>query len=117
MGNIHGAISAAFKDRPKEQARLDLDHLSKLAEATGLPLVLHGGTGIRREYLHEAIKRGIAKINVATEIRQPYEVALRETGDVQAAQDAVNRRTVSYLHEYVELAGTRDRLLAASEAS
>ena len=50
-----------------------------LAEATGIPLVLHGGSGIQQEYVLGAVKRGVAKINVGTEIRQPYEVKLRET--------------------------------------
>lgn len=117
VGNIHGAISEAFKDRKKEEARIDLDHLSRLAKATGVPLVLHGGTGIRKEYLLAAVKQGIAKVNVGTEIRQPYEAALKETGDVCKAQDAVYRRTAWYLESYVEIAGTRDRVCTAETAS
>lgn len=114
IGSIHGAISAAFKDRKKDEARLDLEHLQKLSDATKIPLVLHGGTGIRQEYLLEAMKRGIAKVNVATEIRQPYEAALRESGDIETARNAVYRRTVAFLEDYIRLAGTRDTLLAAT---
>jgi len=112
VGNIHGAISAAFKDRKKDEARIDLDHLARLADATGLPLVMHGGTGIRKEHLLAAIKRGIAKINVGTEIRQSYETTLKETGDVSRAREAVYARTMGYLQSYIELAGTRDRIIA-----
>jgi len=112
VGNIHGAISAAFKDRKKEEARIDLDHLARLAGVTGLPLVMHGGTGIKKEFLLAAVERGIAKINVGTEIRQPYETALKETGHVERAQEAVYARTMAYLQSYVELAGTRGRILA-----
>jgi ketose-bisphosphate aldolase len=112
VGNIHGAISAAFKDRKKDEARIDLDHLGHLADATGLPLVMHGGTGIKKEHLLAAVKRGIAKINVGTEIRQPYETTFKETGDVARAQEAVYTRTMGYLKSYIELAGTRDQILA-----
>ena len=73
VGNIHGAISAAGKQKEKPRARIDLDHLELLRDAAGIPLVLHGGTGIDPEYIRQAICRGIAKINVATAIRQPYE--------------------------------------------
>ena len=83
-GNVHGAIAAGLKDQAKPKARLALDHIEVLAEATGIPLVLHGGSGIQQEYVLGAVKRGVAKINVGTEIRQPYEV--------EAARDRRHRR-------------------------
>jgi len=49
IGNIHGAISGLAKDQKKVEARLSLDHLAKLRQATGVPLVLHGGSGVRRD--------------------------------------------------------------------
>lgn len=110
IGNIHGAVSAGYRDQKKPEARLHLDHLQDLAEATGIPLVLHGGSGVRKEYLLPAIGRGIAKVNVGTEIRQAYERALKESGSVSAGQDAVYKRTTSLLKEYFELSGTRRRL-------
>ncbi|GAB4537959.1 MAG: class II fructose-1,6-bisphosphate aldolase [Anaerolineae bacterium] len=112
IGNIHGAVSGALKDKKKVEARLNLDHLEKLHRATGIPLVLHGGSGVRQEHLLAAIKKGIAKVNVGTEIRQTYESALRETGDVAAAQDAVYQRTCWLLKDYFGLAGTRKQLIA-----
>ncbi|MBI2425508.1 MAG: class II fructose-bisphosphate aldolase [Candidatus Hydrogenedentes bacterium] len=110
IGNIHGAVSGAQRDAKKVEARLNLDHLEKLSRATDLPLVLHGGTGIRKEYLREAMKRGIAKINVGTEIRQAYESAFREAGTVVAAQEAVYHRTFDYLSNDIEVAGKRSIL-------
>jgi len=101
------AISAGLKDQKKVAARLNLEHLDKLRQATGIPLVLHGGSGIRQEYVLEAIKRGIAKLNIATEIRQSYEQALRETGDVEKARTAVYDRTCWLLTDYFKLAGIR----------
>jgi fructose/tagatose bisphosphate aldolase len=58
-----------------------------------------------------AVKKGIAKVNVGTEIRQAYEVALRQTGSVTAAQDAVYERTCWVLRDYFSLAGTRKLLV------
>ncbi|MBU8912691.1 MAG: class II fructose-bisphosphate aldolase, partial [Spirochaetales bacterium] len=72
FGSVHGAISEAFRDMKKPDARLDLDHLSLLVEATGIPLVLHGGSGVLKEYLLPAFKQGVAKMNIGTEIRQAY---------------------------------------------
>jgi fructose-bisphosphate aldolase class II len=107
IGNIHGAVSGALKDRRKVEARLNLDHLERLRRATGIPLVLHGGSGVRQEYLLAAIRNGIAKVNIGTEIRQAYESAWRESGSVTAAQDAVYERTGWLIRDYFGLAGTR----------
>ncbi len=107
IGNIHGAVSSALKDRKKVEAKLNLEHLAKLRQATGVPLVLHGGSGVKREYLLAAIKKGIAKVNIGTEIRQAYESALGESDSVAVAQDAVYDRTCWLLRDYFGLAGTR----------
>ncbi len=111
IGNIHGAVSGALKDKKKVEAKLHLEHLETLQKATGLPLVLHGGSGVKQEYLLAAIKKGIAKVNVGTEIRQTYEKALKETGDLSAAQDAVYDRTCWLLKDYFGLAGTREQVV------
>jgi fructose/tagatose bisphosphate aldolase len=89
---------------------LNIEHLEKLRLAAGIPLVLHGGSGVLREYLLAAIETGIAKVNVAAEIRQAYEGALRETNRVTAAQDAVYERTAWLLRDYFKLSGSRARL-------
>jgi fructose/tagatose bisphosphate aldolase len=107
FGSIHGAVSAALRDQKKPAARLDLEHLDKLFSATGIPLVLHGGSGITKEYLLPAFGRGVAKMNIGTEIRQAYTNALRETEDVAKAQEAVYGRTRSLLKEYLEISGSR----------
>ena len=112
IGNIHGAVSGALKDRKKIEARLDLDHLDRLRQATGIPLVLHGGSGVKREYLLAAIKRGIAKVNIGTDIRQAYEAARRSEPRARRseprAQRAVYERTSWLIRDYFGLAGTRE---------
>ncbi len=107
VGNIHGAISAAGKQKEKPRARIDLEHLRRLHEAAAIPLVLHGGTGIEPEYLRGAIKCGIAKINVATAIRQPYERVLAEKGTA-AAQQAVYDTMGAILRDELGIAGSAE---------
>ena len=89
-GNIHGAIAEATRNEKKPEARLDIAHVKALYEATNVPLVLHGGSGIRIESIRDAIAAGIAKINIGTEIRQCYESALSESGgNIDNAQQSV----------------------------
>ncbi|MCB0191744.1 MAG: class II fructose-bisphosphate aldolase [Anaerolineae bacterium] len=114
IGNIHGAISDGYKDQKKVAARLNLDHLESLAQTTGIPLVLHGGSGIPREYVLEAFKKGIAKINIGTEIRQAYDRALHSTDKVSAAQDAVYERTKWLISDYFELENLRDKVVRSN---
>jgi ketose-bisphosphate aldolase len=106
IGNVHGAVSGVLRDQAKVQARLNLDHLAKLRQATGIPLVLHGGSGVKHESLLGALKKGITKVNVGTEIRQAYESTLRESGDPLAAQEAVYMRTTWLIRDYFGTVGT-----------
>jgi ketose-bisphosphate aldolase len=107
VGNIHGAISGALKDQKKVEARLHIDRVEQIARVTGIPLVLHGGSGIKHEYLAAAIAKGVAKVNIATEIRQAYEVVLHKTGSVDAARQAVYDRTTWLIRDYYAISGMR----------
>lgn len=107
IGNIHGNISKAKKDMKKVQAKLDLSHLDALRDATDIPLVLHGGSGVQQEYVLEATRHGIAKINIGTDIRQPYEMVLKDTGDMELAKNAVYDRTVWTLKGYLKISDSR----------
>lgn len=60
VGNAHGA----YKFPPK----LDFDRISEIAKITDIPLVLHGGSGLSDDDFKEAIKRGICKVNIFTDI-------------------------------------------------
>jgi ketose-bisphosphate aldolase len=111
VGNVHGAVSGALKDQPKVAARLDIGHLQRLRDATEIPLVLHGGSRIQRSYLLEAIRTGLTKINIGTEIRQAYEREIRSAGDSSWAQEACYERTRWLLNDHLGLSGTRKRVL------
>lgn len=62
LGNIHAAYG--------ENIAIDLDHLQIIHDRTGIPIVLHGGTGISEPDIQTAITRGVSKINIATEWRR-----------------------------------------------
>jgi ketose-bisphosphate aldolase len=112
VGNVHGAISGAAKDREKVRARLDIDHLRRISDRVGVPLVLHGGTGIELSCVLEAVENGITKINIATAIRQAYEVRLREDGSVESAQEAVADVVAQHIDDY-RIAGSATALAAS----
>ena len=108
VGSVHGAISKAAKDREKPAARLNIEHLERIRQATGVPLVLHGGSGIRKEYILDAIAHGIAKINIGTAIRQPYERGVKQSaGD---AARAVYEATRTVIERDLEVAGSAHEL-------
>ncbi len=116
VGNLHGAVSKAAKDLKKTEALLDLDRLGELREATGVPLVLHGGSGVPGAYILAGVQRGIAKINVATEIRQAFEEGLRTGGGLEAGKNAVYERTLTLLKDDFRVAGLRQVLEAPSKS-
>jgi fructose/tagatose bisphosphate aldolase len=109
IGNIHGAISSAARVGKKPEARLDIDHLKTINDSVRIPLVLHGGTGISKAYLMESFKKGIAKINIATAIRQPYERLMNDS--VKKAQEAVYFEMLDILNNQIEIAGSAQILL------
>ncbi len=60
VGTAHGA----YKFPPK----LDFERITRIRAATDVPLVLHGGSGLSDGDFREAICRGIAKINIFTDV-------------------------------------------------
>lgn len=111
IGNIHGAISGVAKDQKKIEARLDIEHLRRINEVAKRPLVLHGGSGIKIEYLSSAIKNGITKINIGTEIRQAYERGMRESNnDVGFACSRVAQK-IKELIDLYGIKGSREILI------
>ena len=108
-GNVHGAISKAAKDKKKINARLNLDHIENIAGKTRIPLVLHGGTGITPLDVRKGMKSGIAKINIATAIRQPYEQNLGR--GAAASAEAVYKAVCSILVNDLKLEGSSSELL------
>lgn len=61
IGNAHGHY--------KKTPCLDIERVKAIREATGgIPLVLHGGSGIPDDQVKAAIKAGVRKMNIGTDV-------------------------------------------------
>ncbi len=69
VGNVH--------IRTQGESGLDFNRLEEIHRHVPVPLVLHGGTGIRGAALKEAIALGVAKVNYGTYLKQRYLGAIR----------------------------------------
>ena len=72
VGNIHGVL------KNHSNPNLNIKKIKSIAEATGIPLVLHGGSGVSDNDIQEAITAGIAIVHISTELRLAYRRALQE---------------------------------------
>lgn len=93
IGTSHGAFK--FEDAP----RLDLERLKEISECVSVPLVLHGGSsvpkaivnkanvfgaliqkakGVPEKQVKKAVKLGVAKVNIDTDLRLVFTASLRE---------------------------------------
>ncbi len=82
FGTAHGFYTA--------QPKLDFDVVKNVAAATGLPLVMHGGSGVSDEGFKKAIENGIRKIN--------YYSYMSKAG-YTAAKAVIAEGKTSYLHD------------------
>lgn len=64
IGTTHGVY--------QNEQKLDISRLKEIANNTKAFLVLHGGSGVSGDQIKEAIKSGIVKININTEIREAW---------------------------------------------
>lgn len=80
-------------------ASLDLELIAELKEAAGVPLVLHGSSGVPDEEIQRGIAAGMTKINVSTHLNGFFTRAIRE-----------------YLAENPEVTDSRKYLKAGREA-
>jgi len=64
IGNAHGQY--------RRPPRLNAQRVSDLVEATGVPMALHGGTGLSAEQFRDLIARGCAKVNISTALKESY---------------------------------------------
>jgi fructose-bisphosphate aldolase class II len=72
IGNVHGMVKSG-------NPRLHPERVKAIREATGIPLVLHGGSGSMNEDFISCIKEGIDIVHINTEIRVAFTNALRKS--------------------------------------
>lgn len=73
VGNVHGMLTNAA------EPRLHPERVKAIAEATGVPLVLHGASGNTEEDIKACIAAGISIVHINTELRVLYRDSLRES--------------------------------------
>jgi ketose-bisphosphate aldolase len=89
IGNIHGV----YENEPQ----LDFDRLEEISKI-GVPLSLHGGSGIPEDQIKKAISLGVTKINVNTELRIAFTESLRR----ELAENPDEVVPYKYLPEEIE---------------
>jgi fructose-bisphosphate aldolase class II len=73
VGNIHGMLKNA------QNPALDIERIRSIRKSAGVPLVLHGGSGISDKDFVAAIASGMSLVHISTEIRVVFRRALEET--------------------------------------
>jgi fructose-bisphosphate aldolase class II len=79
IGNAHGM----YKTTPK----LDSQRVTDIVEATGIPVALHGGTGMTADQFSDLIARGCAKVNISTALKIAF---------IQSGYDYVTAHPTEY---------------------
>jgi tagatose 1,6-diphosphate aldolase GatY/KbaY len=79
IGNVHGLYTAP--------PALDWDRLARISDRVAVPLSLHGASGLSDKDLQHALRLGISKVNMNTEIRDQY-IAQLDTG-LASARDGL----------------------------
>lgn len=69
IGNVHGMILGG-------NPRLMPDRVKEISDITGVPLVLHGGSGVFNQDFTDCIKNGVSIVHINTEIRKAYHSAI-----------------------------------------
>ncbi len=69
IGTAHGR----YRGKPE----LDFDRLAQIRKLTGVPLVLHGSSGVPGEDIRRAISLGVRKVNIDTDIREAFVAEVR----------------------------------------
>jgi ketose-bisphosphate aldolase len=64
IGTAHGI----YKGEPK----INFDRVTQIVDAQPIPIVLHGGTGLKVEVFRELISRGAAKVNISTQLKVTF---------------------------------------------
>lgn len=78
FGTVHGLY--------RREPRIDYELISRLRAAAGVPLVMHGGSGLRVEEYRACIDRGVRKVNYYT---YAGKAALDSVRDLVADEDTV----------------------------
>jgi len=103
IGNAHGA---------PEGEKIDFELLEKISKESSIPLVLHGSSGLGKYDLQKAIKLGIAKFNIDTNLRKAFTGEIEEHNSIKDPRDILNKIMLAQteiVKRYIELSGAEDK--------
>jgi len=108
IGTAHGF----YQGEPK----LDFERLTEIRQLVSIPLVLHGASGVPDKAVQEAIKRGIAKVNYATELRVAYSEGIKEylkqypdTFDPKKYNQAGIEKVIALVKQKIKVCGSQNK--------
>jgi fructose-bisphosphate aldolase class II len=110
IGNAHGQ----YRQAPV----LNAQRISDLVAATGVPMALHGGTGLSDEQFTDLVARGCAKVNISTALKETYlkssldflrETAERDSWDPPALFQHQRAAVVEMARHHIRLFGGSGR--------
>lgn len=78
VGNFHGMLEGS-RELTLEAKKIEPGRVAEISGETGLPLVLHGGSGQGDDLVRKAIKAGVAVVHVNTELRVAYRTGLMKS--------------------------------------
>lgn len=98
VGNLHGKYPV-----PK---KLDLELLQRIRDAIDCNISLHGGSGTPGHYFESAVKIGVTKININSDMRVAYrntlEQTLKDNPDEYSVAKLLNKFVVPEVQKVVE---------------
>ena len=98
-----------------QNSRLDLELLGDIAEKTGIPLVLHGGSGIHPEDAEAATKLNVYKINIGAALINGFVAGLAEGAELAPDPEPKHQRILRHvIAKLRDIARSRISLFGAS---
>ena len=92
VGTAHGVY--------KQSPVLEIQRLRDIREATGLPLVLHGGSGVPAEQLQMAVDAGIRKVNFATDLCHTFWETVYAANGTVKPMDVLMEAPIDAIRQY-----------------
>ncbi len=110
IGTAHGM----YKKEPK----IDFKLIESIAAATGLPLAIHGGTGLSEETFLQCIRSGGTKINISTNIKHLFKDSLekyfRENPDDYEPLKPISfmeKEVAKSVESFIDIFGSKERCI------
>ena len=106
VGTAHG--------RYKQAPVLAIDRIKEIKEATGIPLVLHGGSGVPDDQIRAAVKAGIRKMNFSTDLCYTFIESVQRQDKDKVGIDLIMKEPIEEVKKFclskIEVLGSKNRV-------